>query len=145
MKGPRLFLCAALLAVGAVIVASPGYGEGGPAETKKEFERITREMKEKKKEIKRAKSREHSVLAALERIDRDILAGSAELAGQRRRLEEAEAAEREIETSSERLGRELAEMKRVYAMRLRALYRMSRSGTAAIDTPDGLGGVIKQV
>ncbi|HET7318274.1 MAG TPA: peptidoglycan DD-metalloendopeptidase family protein [Nitrospirota bacterium] len=145
MKGPRLFLCAALLALGAVIAASPGFGEGGPSETKQEFERIKREMKEKKKEIKRAQSREHSVLSALEKIDRDILAGSTEFANQRKRLEEAETAEREIETSSERLGRELAEMKRVYAMRLRALYRMSRSGTAVIDPSDGLDGVIKQV
>ncbi|HSB34667.1 MAG TPA: hypothetical protein VLG39_09440, partial [Nitrospirota bacterium] len=145
MKGPRLFLCAALLAIGAVIAASPGFGEGGPAETKQEFERIKREMKEKKKEIKRAQSREHSVLSALEKIDRDILAGSTEFANQRKRLEEAETAEREIETSSERLGRELAEMKRVYAMRLRALYRMSRSGTAVIDPSDGFDGVIKQV
>lgn len=145
MKGPRLFLCAALLALGAVIAASPGFGEGGPSETKQEFERIKREMKEKKKEIKRAQSREHSVLSALEKIDRDILAGSTEFANQRKRLEEAETAEREIETSSERLGRELAEMKRVYAMRLRALYRMSRSGTVVIDPSDGLDGVIKQV
>src|SRR5512143_649629 len=145
MKGSRLFLCAALLALGAGIVASPGYSEGGPADTKQEFERITREMKEKKREIKRAKSREHSVLAALETIDRDILAGSAELANQRRRLKEAEDAEREIETSSDRLGRELAGMKRVYAMRLRALYRISRSGVAVIDPSDGMGGVIKQV
>jgi septal ring factor EnvC (AmiA/AmiB activator) len=145
MKGPRLFFCAVLLALGAVIAASLGFGEDGPADTKQEFERITREMKEKKKEIKRAQSREHSVLSALERIDRDILAGSTDLANQRRRLAEAETAEREIETSSERLGRELAEMKRVYAMRLRALYRMSRSGTAVIDPSDGLDGVIKQV
>src|SRR5512147_901255 len=133
MKGPCLLLCAALLALGAVVVASPGFGEDGPADTKQEFERITREMKEKKREIKRAKSREHSVLSTLERIDRDILAGSAELANQRRRLEEAEAAEREIETSSDRLGRELAGLKSAYAMRLRALYRASRSGAAMID------------
>lgn len=145
MKGTPLFLCAALLALGAVIAASPGFGEGGPAETKQEFERIKREMKEKKKEIKRAQSREHSVLSALEKIDRDILAGSTEFANQRKRLAEAETAEREIETSSEKLGRELAEMKRVYAMRLRALYRMSRSGTAVIDPSDGFDGVIKQV
>jgi septal ring factor EnvC (AmiA/AmiB activator) len=145
MKGPRVFLCIALLALAAGAVASPGYGEGGSSESKKEFERIKREMKEKKKELKRAKSREHSVLAALERIDREILAGSAELADQRRRLEEAEAAERDIETSSGRLVHALAGLKNLYAMRLRALYKMSRSGGAMIDPSGGLGSVVKQV
>lgn len=145
MKGSRLFLSAVLLVLATGIAAAPGYGAGEPSETKKEFERVTREMKEKKKEIKRAKSREHSVLSALEKIDRDILAGSAEFADQRRRLKEAEAAEREIEMSSDRLGRELAGRKAVYATRLRALYRMSRSGVALIDPSDGLDGTIKKV
>jgi septal ring factor EnvC (AmiA/AmiB activator) len=145
MKDPRVFLCAALLALAAGVVAAPGYGEVGPSETKKEFERIKREMKEKKREIKRAASREHSVLAALERIDREILAGSSELVDQRKRLEDAEAAGRELEASSDRLVRELAALKGVYAMRLRALYKMSRSGGAMIDPSGGLGSVVKQV
>jgi murein hydrolase activator len=145
MKGPRVFLCIALLALASGVVATPGYGEGGPSESKKEFERIKREMKEKKKELKRAKSREHSVLAALEKIDREILAGSAELADQRKRLAEAEAAERDIETSSDRLVRELAGLKNLYAMRLRALYKMGRSGGGIVDPSDGLGSVVKQV
>jgi septal ring factor EnvC (AmiA/AmiB activator) len=145
MKGTRVFLCAALLALAAGAVASPGYGEGGSSETKKEFERIKREMKEKKREIKRAASREHSVLSALERIDREILAGSSELVDQRKRLGEAEAAGRELEASSDRLVRELADLKGVYAMRLRALYKISRSSGAMIDPSGGLGSVVKQV
>lgn len=145
MKGPRVLLCAALLALATGAVATSGYGEGGPSETKKEFERIKREMREKKREIKRASGREHSVLTALERIDREILAGSSELAGQRKQLGEAEAAGRELEASSERLVRELAGLKGVYAMRLRALYKMSRSGGAVIDLSAGLGSMVKQV
>ena len=140
-----MFLCAALLALAAGAVASPGYVEGGPSETKKEFERIKREMKEKKREIKKAASREHSVLSALERIDREILAGSSELVDQRKRLGEAEAAGRELEASSDRLVRELADLKGVYAMRLRALYKISRSSGAMIDPSGGLGSVVKQV
>ena len=145
MKSSRVFLCAALLALAAGVAASPGYGEGGSSETKKELERIKREMKEKKREIKKAARKEHSVLAALERIDREILAGSSELADQRKRLEGAEAAGRELEANSGRLSRELADLKGVYGMRLRALYKMSRSGGAVIDPSGGLGSMVKQV
>lgn len=134
-----------LLILVAGLAASPGFGEGGTSDTKKEFERVKREMQEKKKEIKKAKRKEHSVLADLDRIDHEIQAGSAELADQQKKLREAESARRELETSSDRVGRELTGLKGLYARRLRALYKMSRSGGAMLDPSDGLVSVVRQV
>ena len=56
------------------------------------LQRIKREMLEKKKEIKRADRKERSILSELEKIDRGIQSGGAELADHQQRLRDAEAA-----------------------------------------------------
>jgi septal ring factor EnvC (AmiA/AmiB activator) len=121
------------------------YSADRPAETAKELERIKREMKEKKREISRAKKKERSVLADLDKIDRDIQAGSAELADQQRRLKDAEEALRGIEEITGEIGLELAALRGLYGQRLRALYKMRRSGSAAIYATDSLGGMVKEI
>jgi septal ring factor EnvC (AmiA/AmiB activator) len=144
MSISRIIALTALLAC-TLSMAAPSRGEDGQSGATREFERIKREMREKKKELKRAGRRERSILAELESLDRDIQAGSAELAIQQRRLQEAEAALREIEQSSAEIGRELAKQKSLYALRLRALYKMRRSGAAFVATPDNLGGLAKRI
>jgi septal ring factor EnvC (AmiA/AmiB activator) len=101
-------------------------------EKKQELQRIKQEMREKKQKLKRADRRERSILSELEKMDREIQAGSAELADQRRKLREAEAAITEIEQSNTVASRELGRLKQFYAARLRALYKMSRTGGYAL-------------
>ncbi len=141
----RAFVFTALLALANGLAGSSGYGEGGTSVTTKEFERIKRAMQEKKKEIRRANRRERSVLADLEKIDRDIQAGSAALADQQKQLKEAEAALRGIEESSVELSKELTGLRKLYRQRLRALYKMRRSGSTAISMVDSLGSMAKQI
>ena len=113
---------------------------------KKELQRVKREMLEKKKKIKRADRKERSILTELDKIDRDILAGKAELAEQQRQLREAEAALQDVEKNNLQLGRDLDGLKRTYAVRLRALYKMSRSGTAdAVFASDGLDDAFRRI
>ncbi|HEY6010875.1 MAG TPA: peptidoglycan DD-metalloendopeptidase family protein [Nitrospirota bacterium] len=112
---------------------------------KKELQRIKREMIEKKRQLKRADRKERSVLSELERIDRGIQSGSAELAGQQRLHRDAEAALREVELNNAGLNRQLDGLKRSYSQRVRALYKMSRSGSAAaVLTLDGSEGALKR-
>jgi len=141
----RGYVFAALLALATGIAGLPVYGEGGPSDTAKELERIKLEMQEKRKGLKRASRKEGSVLAELDKIDRNIQAGSDELLGQQKRLREAETALHEIETSTSAINRELANLKNLYGMRLRALYKMRRSGNAAVYASDSLGSMVKQV
>jgi septal ring factor EnvC (AmiA/AmiB activator) len=141
----RGYVFAVLLALAMGIAGLPVYSEGGPSDTAKELERIKLEMQEKKKGLKRASRKERSVLADLDKIDRDIQAGSDELLGQQKRLREAERALQEIETSSAAINRELANLKNLYGMRLRALYKMRRSGNAVVYASDSLGSMVKQV
>jgi len=117
----------ALLAAGAGIVRA----EDGE-EKQQELQRIKKEMQEKKLKLQRADKRERSILTDLEKIDRDIQAGSAELADQRRKLREAETSLAEIEQSNTVTTQELARLRQFYAARLRALYKMSRSGGYAL-------------
>ena len=126
---------------------------GGPialgadkAAEKKELQRIKREMGEKKKELKRADRKERSILSELERIDQDIQTGRAELTDQQQRLRESEKAFREVDQNNTVLSRELAALRQHYSERLRALYKMSRSGYAiAILSPDGLDQTMKRI
>jgi septal ring factor EnvC (AmiA/AmiB activator) len=122
-----------------------GYSADRPAETAKELERIKREMQEKKREISRAKNKEQSVLVDLEKIERDIQAGSAELTDQQSRLKEAEKALQSIEERTGLIGRELASLRSRYGQRLRALYKMRRSGAAAVYATVGMGSTIKKI
>jgi len=116
------------------------------AADKKELQRIKREMREKKKELKRADRKERSILSELETIDRDIQTGHAELANQQQQLQESEKALREVELNNTALSHELAGLKQQYSLRLRALYKMNRSGYAtAIFSPDGLGQTLKRI
>jgi len=123
-----------------------GYGaDNGPAATAKELERIKQEMQEKKKKIKRAKKKERSVLADLDRIDRDIQAGRAELADQQKRFHESEADLRSVQQSSDEISRELVGLRTLYGQRLRALYKIRRGGVVAAHATESSGNMIKKV
>ena len=136
----RILLSCLLLCTAVAAVAADDTAE------QNELERIKQEMAEKKKELKRADRKERSVLSAIERIDRDIVRGAAELALQQYELREAESALHDVERSNAELATELAGLKRAYAARLRALYKMSRSGmAAAVLTAEGPGGSVKRV
>jgi septal ring factor EnvC (AmiA/AmiB activator) len=117
-----------------------------PAGNKKELQRIKREMREKKQKIKRADKKARSILTELDRIDRDIQAATAELKEQQIQLQEAEAALQDIEKNNARISSELVGLKRSYAGRVRALYKMSRSGyAAAVFASDGLDDGLKRI
>ena len=79
-----------------------------------------------KKRAQAAGQKERSILTELDAIDRDIQAGKAELAEQQRKLREAETALRDIEKNNSAISRELDGLKKAYARRLRALYKMSQ-------------------
>ncbi len=101
----------------------------GEKETKKQkLDRIKEQMEEQKQKLKSAGKKERSVLTQLEKIDRDIQAGSTELAGEQRKLREAEAALAEVERTNTATAQELGRLKLAYAARIRALYKMSRQG-----------------
>ncbi len=130
----------------ATVAAVPAaYGADGPAEKAKQLERVKREMQEKKKEINRAKKKEKGVLADLDKIDREIQAGSTELANQQKRFKDAESALRGIEENKDEIGRELTGLKVLYGRRLRALYKMRRSGSIKAFAPESAGAAVKQV
>ena len=113
---------------------------------KQELQRIKREMLEKKKELKRADRKEHSILSELETIERGIQTGRAELIDQQQRLRDAEAALREVEQNNTALNRDFGVLKQYYSQRLRALYKLSRGGyAAAILSPNGLGRTLKRI
>jgi len=116
-------------------------------EKKQELQRIKQEMQEKKLKLQRADKRERSILSELERIDREINAGGSELADHRRKLREAEAALLEIEQSNTVTAQELARLKEAYAARLRALYKMNRTGgfALAVLSSDSMTTAIKRV
>jgi murein hydrolase activator len=117
----------------ALLVADAGAVRAEDSEEKKqELQRIKQEMQDKKLKLQRADKRERSILTELEKIDREIQAGSTELADQRRKLRESEAALAEIEQSNTVTTQELALLKQFYASRLRALYKMSRTGGYAL-------------
>ncbi len=119
---------------------------GEAAVKKKELSRINREMREKKKEIARAKKKERSILTELDKIDRDIQAGKAELARQEVRLHESEASLQDIQKSTEEVNLNLVGLKQAYALRLRALYKISRNGYAAtVFTAGGLGDALRRI
>ncbi|MHB8844922.1 MAG: murein hydrolase activator EnvC family protein [Nitrospirota bacterium] len=117
----------------ALLAASTGSVRAGNREEKKqELQRIKKEMEDKQLKLQRADKRERSILAELERIDRDINAGSAELSRHQRKLREAEAALAEIEKTSTVTAQELERLKQAYGSRLRALYKLSRTGGYAL-------------
>jgi septal ring factor EnvC (AmiA/AmiB activator) len=123
----------AVLVLLALLVAGVGGARAGDREEKKqELQRIKKEMEDKKLKLQRADKRERSILSELERIDREINAGSVELADHRRKLREAEAALEEIEKTNTVTAQEMERLKQDYASRLRALYKLSRTGGFAL-------------
>ena len=107
---------------------SPAVRAGEKELKKQKLERLKEEMEEQKQKLHSAGKKERSVLTQLEKLDREIQAGSAELADQQRKLREAEAALAEIERTNTVTAQELDRLKAAYAARLRALYKMSRQG-----------------
>ena len=145
MNGSRVFMFV-LVVLLTLRVGGPSAFGANKAVEKKELDRIKREMREKKKELKRADRKERSILSELEKIDRDIQTGRAELADQQQRLRGSESALHEVMENNTALSRELAALKQHYSQRLRALYKMSRSGyAAAILSPDGFDQTLKRI
>jgi septal ring factor EnvC (AmiA/AmiB activator) len=130
MKRRLLIAVPVLLAL--LVALAGGVRAEDSEEKKQELQRIKKEMQDKKLKLKRADRRERSILSELEKMDREIQAGSTELADQRRKLREAEAAITEIEQSNTATSQELARLKLFYAARLRALYKMNRTGGYAL-------------
>jgi septal ring factor EnvC (AmiA/AmiB activator) len=130
MKQRPLITIIALLALLAALAG--GVRAGDSEEKKQELRRIKKEMEDKKLKLQRADKRERSILSELERLDREINAGSAELADHQRKLREAESALAEIEKTNTVTAQEMARLKEAYAARLRALYKLSRTGGFAL-------------
>jgi len=128
----RRTLIAVPVMLALLIAAAGGVRAEDSEEKKQELQRIKQEMQEKKQKLKRADRKERSILSELEKMDREIQAGSSELADQRRKLREAEAAITEIEQTNTRTSQELALLKQSYGARLRALYKMNRTGGYAL-------------
>ncbi len=105
-------------------------GADGIADRKKELQRIKREMEEKKRKIRKAGRREQSVLGEIEKIDKVIQAKDTELSREQQRLREAEAALANVEKDAAAMQQGLSRLKRTYRDRIRALYKMGRSGYA---------------
>lgn len=128
MRTDRLLILIAIFAfsAGQFLFAADDTTAG-----RKELERIKREMREKKKEIKRVDKRERSILTEFDRIDRQVLMGKAELAEQEKRLHDALTSLKDVEKNNAEIGYKLTLLKRVYGERLRALYKMSRNGYGA--------------
>jgi murein hydrolase activator len=133
-----------------IVLAGAGYpglpvgAESASSDKTKEFERIQEEMQEKQKEIKRASRKERSVLADLDKIDREIQTGSAELADHQKNLIEAEFSLHEIEKNSGDLGRKLTGLKQLYGQRVRALYKMHGNNSPVFEM-DSLDGMARQI
>lgn len=120
------------------------WGADMPSPGAQELDRIRQEMLKKKTEIRKANRKERSVLTALEKIDREIQTRAGELLEQHQELQEAESALHQIEASSATIMRELETQKQAYGMRLRALYKMKRSGEAWAYGADGFGSLVKK-
>ena len=131
----------------ALLLTAAGTVRAEDRDKKQELQRIRREMEEKKQQLKQADRKERSILAGLEKIDREIQAGAAELADQQRKLREAETGLTDIEQRNAGLAQELERLKAAYGARLRALYKLSRSGgyAPAILSSDTFSTAYKRV
>jgi murein hydrolase activator len=145
MTGRTLIIVSALIAV--LLPAAGGLRAADRDDRKQELQRIKREMEEKKQQLRQADRKERSILASLEKIDREIQSGAAELADQQRLLREAETGLADIEQRNAGLARELERLKTAYGARLRALYKLSRSGgyAPAILSSDTFSTAYKRV
>lgn len=137
-----------VIAVLVSVLCSGGIVSAEDASDKGELQRIKREMREKKKALKKADRKERSILAELEAMDRDIQTGREELEARQRQLHESEAALRQVELNNADINRDLAALKALYGRRLRTLYKMKMSGggyAVAVLTSDGIGQTVKRI
>ncbi len=126
MKSGR-YIGILLLAALFTLAALPS-SAGDRDANKKELERIKQEMESEQQKLQQAGKKERSILSQLEKIDREIQTGSAELAEHQKKLQEAEAALAEITQSNAVTAQDLERLRMAYAARIRALYKMQRSG-----------------
>ncbi len=146
MKVLRSPIFALLIAVCFGVSVHAGYGADGAPGKKQEIQRIKRQMREKKQEIRKAAKKERSILADLEKLDKAVLAGSAELSGQQKQLRAAEAELKNVEKNYSEIRQGLGREKRIYRERIRALYKMGRSGYAAtILSSDSFAAALKRI
>ncbi len=146
MKVLRSPIFAVLIAVCFGLTVRAGYGADGATGKKKEIQRIKREMREKKQEIKRADKKERSILADVEKLDKAVLAGGMELSSQEKQLRGAEAEFKNIEKNYAEIHQGLGREKRIYRERVRALYKMGRSGYAAtVLSSDSFATALKRI
>jgi len=147
MTIPRVSMIFFMVSLGLAQVSSSALGAESPAESsKQELQRIQRQMEEKKRDLKRARGRERSVLAELDTLERSMQQGAEELADNRARLRDAENALREMEKNSAEMGRALDGLQQSYGRRVRALYKMGRSSYAvAILTSDSFYTALKRL
>ncbi len=138
---------AAVLAALVLLACVPGQaGAESVSDRKKELQRIKREMEEKKRRISRAGKREQSVLGELEKIDRAVQSKNAELARGERRLRDAEASLAEVEKGAAVVEKDLVRIKDLYRSRVRAFYRMGRSGYAVgIFSSENMNTAVKRM
>ncbi len=132
------------IALATMVMHPPAFGDDGSSASTEELDRIRQEMRKKKTEISRASRKERSVLATIEKIDRDIQERTEELLDQQKRLQESESALSQIESASAQISRELEGQKKAYGMRLRALYKMRRTGFGQVYGMMGFGSSGKE-
>ncbi|HWR73863.1 MAG TPA: peptidoglycan DD-metalloendopeptidase family protein [Nitrospirota bacterium] len=146
MTATRSFMAAGLAALVLIACVSGAAGAESVIDKKKELQRIKREMEEKKRRIRTAGKRERSVLGELEKIDRAVQSRNAELARGERRLRDTEASLAEVEVGAAVVEKDLARIKDLYRSRVRAFYRMGRSGYAVgIFTSGNMSSAVKRM
>jgi septal ring factor EnvC (AmiA/AmiB activator) len=103
-------------------------------------------MEEKKQKIRKAGKRERSVLGEIEKIEKAIQTQDAELSREQRRLRESEAALADVEKNTAMVEQDLSRLKASYRDRVRALYKMGRSGYAVgIFSSGSMTAAVKRV
>lgn len=142
----RLPVLILLLIVGLTPASQDVLAADKLAGKKKEMERLKSEMLDKKREIEQANRRERSVLSEIEQLDKTIQNDSAELARQEKQLQEAEASLRAVRKTNAFASQGLSTLKRTYRDRIRALYKMGRTGYAVtVLTAEDLTTALKRI
>lgn len=121
---------AVLVVLAALLPLAAGADDS--AAKKKELQRLRQEMERKKREIRQSDRRERSVLSEMERLDRAVQAGNADLSKQERLLRDAENALGQTQNEASGLQDRIANLRQLYRARVRALYKMGRSGTVGV-------------
>lgn len=146
MTAIRRYMAAGLAALVLLAGVSGPAGAESVLDRKKELQRIKREMQEKKRRIRTAGKRERSVLGELEKIDRAVQARNAELARGEKRLRESEASLAGVEKDAASAEKDLSRIRDLYRSRVRAFYRMGRSGYAVgLFTSENMNTAVKRM